>query len=127
MSIGTANRRQRRTAWAALSLFVAVWLNMALQPCLMAAEPLLPESHEDCPHCPEIAHCDDDARCGFIDAYDFDAREAVTAGDPPFIAAFATIVPTAMPAFTEPVAACPEPAGLDPGPPLFLKHCQFLN
>jgi hypothetical protein len=31
----------RRGATAVVILFTAVWINMALQPCLMAAEPLM--------------------------------------------------------------------------------------
>ena len=33
----------------ALGLFVAVWLNLALQPCAMALEA---DDDHDCPHCP---------------------------------------------------------------------------
>lgn len=127
MHTRTANRRQRRTAWAALALFVAVWLNMAVQPCLMAAEPLLPASHGDCPHCPETTHCDDDARCAFIDTYDFDARETATAVDPPQVAVLVTIQPAAAAVFHEAASGCLDPGGLDPGPPIYLKNCRFLN
>ena len=46
-----ANIRQRQHTWArrALGLFVAVWLNLALQPCAMALEAV---QDNDCPHCP---------------------------------------------------------------------------
>ena len=46
-----ANIRQRQQTWArrALGLFVAVWLNLALQPCAMALESM---QDNDCPHCP---------------------------------------------------------------------------
>ncbi len=46
-----ANIRQRQQTWArrALGLFVAVWLNLALQPCAMALEAM---QDNDCPHCP---------------------------------------------------------------------------
>ena len=41
--------RARRGASTVMALFVVVWLNMALQPCLMAAEPLLPDQQQrDC-------------------------------------------------------------------------------
>lgn len=45
-----ANIRQGRQTWGrrALGLFVAVWLNLAVQPCAMAYE----ADDHDCPHCP---------------------------------------------------------------------------
>ncbi len=48
-----ANIRMRQQSWGrrALGLFVAVWLNLAVQPCAMAYEV---EDH-DCPHCPPAA------------------------------------------------------------------------
>ena len=72
----------RRGGTAVVILFTAVWINMALQPCLMAAEPLLPGQHQDagCPHCPQVqdAHCGDQAAdaCAYIDGFDFDGRSA---------------------------------------------------
>jgi hypothetical protein len=46
-----ANIRQQQQTWArrALGLFVAVWLNLALQPCAMALESM---QDNDCAHCP---------------------------------------------------------------------------
>ena len=46
-----ANIRQQQKTWArrALGLFVAVWLNLALQPCAMALESM---QNNDCAHCP---------------------------------------------------------------------------
>jgi len=46
-----ANIRHRQQTWArrALGLFVAVWLNLALQPCAMALESM---QGKDCAHCP---------------------------------------------------------------------------
>lgn len=45
--------RQRQSLWGrrALGLFVAVWLNLALQPCAMAFEA---DDDHDCPHCPPV-------------------------------------------------------------------------
>ncbi len=72
-------RKRRRTAISTLAMFVVVWLNMALQPCLMAASPILPDGHEhgDCPHCPSMAalQADSDGSCSFIDDFDFDGRD----------------------------------------------------
>ena len=46
-----ANIRKHQQTWArrALGLFVAVWLNLALQPCAMALESM---QDNDCAHCP---------------------------------------------------------------------------
>jgi hypothetical protein len=46
-----ANIRHQQKTWArrALGLFVAVWLNLALQPCAMALESM---QDKDCAHCP---------------------------------------------------------------------------
>lgn len=131
MSVIRYNRQRRRIASTALALFVAVWLNMAIQPCLMAAEPLLPAtgSHGDCPHCPETDHCgDDDARCTFIDGYAFDAREPATPDvKPAFVLVVATL-PAGPAGSAAPVRGPPTPPEcLDPGPPRFLAHCRFLN
>ena len=130
MEVSTAGRRQRRTASAALALFVAVWLNMAIQPCLMAAEPLLPSNHSqgDCPHCPETDHCGDDTRCTYIDSYAFDAREPATPDVKPLPALLAAALPIGVPADGDPARASPPvPECLDPGPPRYLAHCRFLN
>ena len=132
MSVIRYHRQRRRIASTALALFVAVWLNMAIQPCLMAAEPLLPASHahDDCPHCPETDHCgdDNDARCTYIEGYAFDAREPATPEAKP---AFDFVVAT-LPAGLAGGAASPRgpptpPECLDPGPPRFLATCRFLN
>lgn len=123
------NRRKRRTAWTALALFVAVWAHMALQPCLMAAEPLLPASHHagDCPHCPPADHCGDAGRCAFIDGYDFDARQpALPDPQPVLLVAAVQYEPVAAPPAGCP-AEPPDARGLDPGPGRYLLHCRFLN
>jgi hypothetical protein len=130
MEVTTADRRHRRTASTALALFVAVWLNMAIQPCLMAAEPLLPagHAHGDCPHCPETDHCGDDARCTYIDGYAFDAREPAAPDLKPALAPLIVTVPAGLPAIGDPVRGPPiAPERLDPGPPRYLAHCRFLN
>ena len=127
MSGSNASRRQRRTATTALALFVAVWLNMAIQPCLMAAQPLLPDAHSDCPHCPKTDHCGDDTRCTYIDGYAFDAREPAAPETQPFFLVTAALPAGFCPA-GEPVRGPPtSPERLDPGPPPYLAHCRFLN
>lgn len=48
----------------ALGLFVAVWLNLAMQPCAMAYQA---EDDHDCPHCPPAAAHDHGDRHGGSD------------------------------------------------------------
>jgi hypothetical protein len=125
----------RHCAAGVVTLFVAVWLNMALHPCLMAAEPLLPEQHHEsgCPHCPPAtaSHCDDgdEARCAYVDGFDFDGRSPadVTAGIDlaPVVAQMAGLVEF-QPDRAAIAGICdsgPPPTG----PPLFVRHCSFLN
>ena len=77
--ISPIRRRSRPLGRLIISVFLVVWLNMALQPCLMAAAPLTGHADHDCPHCPEPAsHCDEGskARCTWVDGYDFDGRHS---------------------------------------------------
>lgn len=128
MTGSKTSRRHRRIARTALALFVAVWLNMAIQPCLMAAQPLLPDPHSDCPHCPQTDHCGDDTRCTFIDGYAFDAREPHAPDAKPAIEAPIAVLPAGLAKASDPVRGPPPaPECLDPGPPRFLAHCRFLN
>ena len=130
MTVIRHRRQRRRVASTALALFVTVWLNMAIQPCLMAAEPLLPTSHAhgDCPHCPETDHCGDDTRCTYIDGYAFDAREPATPDAKPVFAFVVATLPIGLAGSAAPVRGPPiPPESLAPGPPRFLAHCRFLN
>jgi hypothetical protein len=125
----------RRGGTAVVILFTAVWINMALQPCLMAAEPLLPGQHQDagCPHCPQVqdAHCGDQAAdaCAYIDGFDFDGRSAQLAdlqGDLLAVLAGTMEVPGAgPPAWIGPPSACLRPGHT--GPPLFVRNCAYLK
>jgi len=70
-----------------LGLFVAVWLNLALQPCAMAVEA---DADHDCPHCPpaethehgamhggmdpDMPCADAAADCAFADDWNHDGR-----------------------------------------------------
>lgn len=71
-------RKNRRSiAGLAASLFLAVWISMAIAPCLMAAEAIV---GSDCPHCPEPPPCHDPGGagvCTYVDGYDFDGRPPV--------------------------------------------------
>ena len=48
MSHFVSNRQRQSRGRRALGLFVALWLNLALQPCAMAYE----ADEHDCAHCP---------------------------------------------------------------------------
>ena len=124
----------RRCATGAVVLFATVWLNMALQPCLMAAEPLLPEQHHEsgCPHCPPAkdSHCGDvdEARCAYVDGFDFDGRSAAD------LSAGIDLAPCMKMAGV--IKLQPDRAAIagiyddgppPTGPPLFVRHCSFLN
>jgi len=128
--VSSTLRKRRRTAISTLAMFVVVWLNMALQPCLMAASPILPDGHEhgDCPHCPSMAlQADSDGSCSFIDDFDFDGRDPkmpdASLAAPIPVAEWS--IPTA-PRTTLIPAPLPTELVRD-GPPLHLRHCVFLN
>jgi hypothetical protein len=112
-------------------MFVVVWLNMALQPCLMAAGPALPAPHEhgDCPHCPEDAHHGQagGGRCAYIEDFDFDGRAPQL---PDTLSMVAVTAPDwQLPALpTGAAPAAPQISALvRDGPRLHLRHCVFLN
>ena len=124
-------RKRRRTAISTLAMFVVVWLNMALQPCLMAASPILPDAHEhsDCPHCPEMAMlaADGDGACSFIDDFDFDGRDPKTP-DASLVAPMPVSQWTMPTAPRTTIIPAPLPTVLvRDGPPLHLRHCVFLK
>ena len=76
-----ANIRQRQQTWArrALGLFVAVWLNLALQPCAMALESI---QDNDCPHCPPAqTHAHDGMHDGMSESMGHEMPCASAAAD----------------------------------------------
>jgi len=76
-----ANIRQRQQTWArrALGLFVAVWLNLALQPCAMALESM---QDNDCPHCPPTqSHAHDGMHDGMHESMGHEMPCASAAAD----------------------------------------------
>jgi hypothetical protein len=116
---------------AVLALFVTVWLNMALQPCLMAAELAMPDEHSsgDCVHCPQTGDVIDDDNCAYVDGYDFDGRLPSLDFDHHTAVVVSTIqwdelLPVSarqLPAWT--VAARGPPTR----PPLNVLHCVYLK
>jgi hypothetical protein len=123
--------RERRLGRFMVSAFLVVWLNMALQPCLMAAAPLVGEAMGDCPHCPEPAtHCDDvsASRCTWVDGYDYDGRQASADPEP----TAGVLLPVAGLAFeprfsARPLMPRPPPEPPPPNIALHLVHCVQLN
>ena len=87
--------QQRQTPWtrSVFGLFVAVWLNLSLQPCAMA---MGGDDDHDCPHCPpghtqehdghDLASSEAAGRdmpcatgaadCNALDDYNYDGRSA---------------------------------------------------
>lgn len=126
-----ALRRLRRSlASLAVAAFLAVWVGMAMAPCLMAAERVL---GIDCPHCPDPPPCHEDAgsgRCSYIDGYDFDGR---TPAFPKVELQLLALIPLglevkelpARPSVPSGLLARPPP---DPGGPrLHLRHCVLRD
>jgi hypothetical protein len=126
---------RRRLASGVLSLLGVVWLNMAVQPCLMAAEPLLPEQHHEsgCPHCPPMErHCgdQDSGGCTYFDAIDFDGRPAPVPNLDDIkltVAAPAPIAPGPLSRADHRLKGPDEFPPPPTGPPLFVRNCSFLK
>jgi hypothetical protein len=129
------NRRNRHKSHtlirAVLALFVTVWLNMALQPCLMAAELAMPDGHStgNCVHCPQKGDVADDENCAYVGSYDFDGR--LPSLD--FDHQTAVLVSTILWDELLPVSGWPTPTrtvatrGPPTGPPLNVLHCVYLK
>ncbi len=124
-------RRNRHLGRLIISGFLVVWLNMALQPCLMAAEPMTGHGDHDCPHCPDVVtHCDEEstARCAWVDAYDYDGRQG--SADPSASGAWLApaLVSAPEPAWSgRPAPPRPPPQPPPPDAPLHLIHCIQLK
>ncbi len=142
-----AKIRQRQQTWArrALGLFVAVWLNLALQPCAMALESM---QDSDCPNCPPAqAHEHDGmhasmghemlcasaaADCSFSEDLNYDGRS-----DQPKLKDAHIDSPIAI-SSTEPALPYGNPVDFRPRPryasvhagappPLNVLHCVYLK
>lgn len=126
-----------------LAVVLALWVNLAVQPCAMAMG-----TDSDCPHCPPavegtmaMAHghhgqdVDSDcaslgADCGEIDEFGVDSRgsqsklkdKAEIDASPPLPSGELSIRPSAVPV---PATGPPDPA-VEP-PPLHLLNCVFLD
>lgn len=145
-------KRYQRRPWAriALAAFLIAWLNLSVQPCLMAMEsPTGPtteighsshSSHsidEDCVHRPPAMDdgCDACATsvasaCGITPDLNFDARSKL----PKFKSASTFVLitessPTVEFVLRNDLARSLDPANLSypSGPPLNVRHCVFLK
>lgn len=144
MQAHPTTRRSRATpAGNVLTIVLALWINLAVQPCAMAMG-----TGSDCPHCPPavedtlaMAHGhhgqEDDSDCaslgtdcGDIDDFGVDSRgaqskvkdKAQIAVPAPLPSGELPIVPVAIPI---PATGLPDPAVAPP--PLHLLNCVFLD
>ena len=143
MYLGSANNRRTLTRSRWLGVLVAVWLNLAVQPCAMALG-----VDRDCPHCPPVDHeamaahhghhaeesstgCDSLlSECGETDDFSIDGRFSSNKAKDKVEDLQIVAVPllAALPgpvAYTTTAADPPRPAA--PPPPLYLLNCVFLD
>lgn len=135
--------REHKTAWGRqmLAAFAVVWLNFALQPCVMALE----SDHEhECPHCPPAvmqhheghdmaamkAPCDGSGDCGEPGEFNYDGRKLDFEFDSTVQLLF--VLPGAPPDAINAVAGARDRAvrreiRAGASPPLHLLNCTFLN
>jgi hypothetical protein len=129
-------RRRRGLVTQLLAMLGVVWLNMVLQPCLMAAEM---DADMDmtgpCPHCPApmTDDCDGAASngCTYVDSVDYDGRsphsKLAKKVDHGFGAIAAFPAPCSHPASRW---ATGPPRDADPhlpAPPINVLYCVYLN
>jgi len=152
-NIGHKRRRHDKRGRFVLSMFVLAWLNLAVQPCLMAMEsapePVVASAQSihadhanhspdhDCDHCPPLLNghakvcvSATASNCDSTSSYNYDGRNGHSKlKDVPTFAAIAEI---AMPdEFTIPDSSPPplDCTALDYPiePPLSIRFCVFLK
>ncbi|MEJ2127861.1 MAG: hypothetical protein P8X81_03350 [Woeseiaceae bacterium] len=149
MQAGRINSRQGTRARGALGLFVAVWLNLALAPCAMAAAAA---SDHDCPHCPpeqmqghhdmhagkhgsaevQMPCADDLSDCGLDDDFSVDARNGASKlKNAQYELPVAIVTELQSASFASPQRNRPPPwqatAHAGTAPPIHLINCVFLD
>lgn len=140
---GRQNSRGRK----ALGLFVAVWLNLALQPCAMAYEVA---GNHDCPDCPpsemqghhdmhdgmhdsmpdEMPCAEDLTDCMIDEDVNHDVRgDKLELKDVPPAVVYALASSDCLELSSERGISAPRYASVHPGapPPLHLLNCVFLD
>lgn len=139
--------RQQQQTWGrrTLGLFVAVWLNLALQPCAMAFEVV---EDQDCVHCPpaqmhehgsmhgDMDHkmpcADGTADCAVLEDLNHDGRSGqVKLKDAPADMPVAIAPHDLTLPFQRPVDATTRPRYMSmhagAPPPLYVLHCVYLK
>ncbi len=143
MSLRLLRKFSPSIARTTLGLFVAVWMNMAAQPCLMALESdgsndqaaMTADAHGDehCPHCPpeEMPDSSGDDLCSFVGAYDYDARtpnsDSKLKIQSPGAMAVDWAALVAAPARPARLPRAAEPDDPHHHPPPFLNFCRFIE
>ena len=127
-------KRRRPLAAQMLAMLGVVWLNMVLQPCLMAAEMDM-DMTGPCPHCPSTMTEDcagaTSNGCTYVDRIDYDGRGPHSKLAKKLDHFF--ITPTVLPiAYSHAASNCatgpPRDVGLHPpAPPLNVIYCVYLN
>jgi len=127
-------KRRRPLVTQTLAMLAAVWLNMVLQPCLMAAEMDM-DMTGPCPHCPAPVtdDCDGAASsgCTYVDRIDYDGRspqsKLAKSVDHSFIA-FAVLPEQYSHAGSSCATGPPRDADVHlPSPPLNVVYCVYMN
>ena len=144
MHSGSTSRRSAATpAGRVLAVVLALWINLAVQPCAMAMG-----TDGDCPHCPPSAmhdmsmahgHHDMDVEadcatfgsdCGDVDDFGIDSRGAQAKlkdkAEVPAVSCALPPDPISGPAGFSTTAADPPETAAAP-PPTYLLNCVFLD
>lgn len=127
-------RRRRPLVVQTLAMIGVVWLNMVLQPCLMAAE-MDVDMSRPCPHCPAPMSDDCDGAasnvCTYFDSVDYDGRsplaKAAKKVHDTFLALAASPVERPYPASTSATGPPPAAEARPPAVPINVLHCVYLN
>lgn len=127
-------KRRRPLAAEVLTMLGIVWLNMVLQPCLMAGEMDMDMS-EPCPHClaSMTGDCDGAASsgCTYFDRVDHDGRSPHSKLTKKVDHSFVSL--TALPAvylYRASTSATGPPCDVDhrlPALAINVLHCVYLN
>ncbi|MFQ6004379.1 MAG: hypothetical protein ACE5OQ_02655 [Woeseia sp.] len=128
----SGSQHKRGTSWArkASGLVLVAWLNLAVQPCVMAMEL---DNDQNCPHCPtEVSQDQRQAMdCSYVDSYNYDSRNTQPKPndlprDAPVIVD--NLVAPSVSEFPPKVSVSAERAAADPGgPPLNILYCVYLD
>jgi len=130
----TLRKRRRPLAARILGMLGVVWLNMVLQPCVMAAETNM-SMPGPCPHCPApmSEDCGGGAAnvCTYFDRVDYDGRilhrKVVKKVDYGFVTVAALPAEHLHPATVCATGPPPDAELHLPAVPINVLHCVYLN